>query len=474
MRQTLHPQLEIGACQIADIRIDPKSRDDIPALLIGLQHLYTDEALRNRLFDLLEREVLPDVDPDTGRPGMHLWSILVMGILKQGLHCDFDRLQGLVNHYDVIRQMLGHSVYSEESYSVQQIKDNVSLLTPAVLSRVGELVVESGHRVSKKKPGDWLRGRCDSFVVETDVHYPTDTGLLWDALRTLLGLMQEAAVEDGVSGWRQAKDRRRKLKGLFNRVRRSRTAHPDRVKEFLGGARHLAIQARGTLEALSGMGRMECRLVRMNRIRQYLWYADRLTDQVDRRLLRGETIPQGEKIYSIFEPHTRWISKGKAGRPVELGVPVCVLEDQYGLLLHHRVMWKESDVEIAVPMVEAAREKYPDLGLCSFDKGFHSPENRRRLDELLEDNVLPRKGRWTQADRVRETGSVFRAARQQHPAIESAIHNLEHRGLDRVRSHGVEGFERTVALSILACNVHRVGRMIRDRAREAERRRRAA
>ena len=212
----------------------------------------------------------------------------------------------------------------------------------------------------------------------------------------------------------------------------------------------------------------------MNRIRQYLWYADRLTDQVDRRLLRGETISLGEKIYSIFEPHTRWISKGKAGHPVELGVPVCVLEDQHGLLLHHRVMWKESDVEVAVPMVEAARKKYPDLGLCSFDKGFHSPENRRRLDELLEDNVLPFRGRWTQADRVRETGSVFRAARRQHPAIESAILNLDHRGLDRVRSHGMEGFERTVALSVLACNVHRVGRMIRDRAREAERRRRAA
>ncbi len=476
MRHTLHPQLEIGACQIADIRIDPKSRDDIPALLIGLQHLYTDESLRNRLFDLLEREVLPDVDLDTGRPGMHLWSILVMAILKQGLNCDFDRLEGLVNHYDVIRQMLGHSVYSDESYSVQQIKDNVSLLTPGVLSKVGELVVESGHRVSKKKPGDLLRGRCDSFVVETDVHYPTDTGLLWDALRKLLGLMQEAALEDGVSGWRQAKDRRRKLKRLFNGVRRARDAHgrPDRVKGFLDSARQLIAQADGTLDVLAGMARVECRLVRMNRIRQYLWYAARLSDQVDRRLLRGETIPQGEKIYSIFEPHTRWISKGKVGRPVELGVPVCVLEDQHGLLLHHRVMWKESDVEIAVPMVEEARGKYPDLGLCSFDKGFHSPENRRCLDELLEDNVLPRKGRWTRADRVRETGSVFRAARQQHPAIESAIHNLEHRGLDRVRSHGVEGFERTVALSILACNVHRVGRMIRDRAREAERRRRAA
>ncbi len=212
----------------------------------------------------------------------------------------------------------------------------------------------------------------------------------------------------------------------------------------------------------------------MNRITQYLWYADRLSDQADRRLLRGETIPHEEKIFSIFEPHTRWISKGKAGRPVELGVPVCVLEDPYGLLLHHRVMWKGGDVEVAVPMIGEAREKYPDRKLCRFDQGFHSPENRRRLEELLEDHVLPRKGPWTKADRVRETGAVFRAARPQHPAMESAIHNLEHQGLDRVRSHGVEGFERTVTLSVLAYNVHRIGRMIRDRAREAERRRRRA
>ncbi len=423
--------------------------------------------MRCQLFDLLETEVLVDVDLNTGRPGMSLWSILVMGILKQGLHCDFDRLEELVNHHGVIREMLGHSVYSDGCYTVQQIKDNVGLLTPALLSQVGRLVVESGHRVSKKKPGDWLRGRCDSFVVETDVHYPTDTGLLWDALRTLLGLMQAASREDGIPGWRQAKDRRRKLKRRFNRIRRARQAKaaPESVQAFLGASGQLIGQAQGSLEILSDMDRTESRVVRMNRIRQYLWYAVRLSDQVERRLLRGETIPQGEKIYSIFEPHTRWISKGKAGRPVELGVPVCVLEDQYGLLLHHRVMWKESDVEIAVPMIEEARDRYPDLGLCSFDKGFHSVENRRRLDELLEDNVLPRKGRWTQADRIRETGTVFRGARQQHPAIESAIRNLEHRGLDRVRSHGVEGFERTVALSVLACNVHRIGRMIRDRAK---------
>ena len=60
-------------------------------------------------------------------------------------------------------------------------------------------------------------------------------------------------------------------------------------------------------------------------------------DQVERRLLKGETIPHGEKVFSIFEPHTRWVAKGKAGRPVELGVPVGVVEDQFQFILHHKI-----------------------------------------------------------------------------------------------------------------------------------------
>ena len=61
-------------------------------------------------------------------------------------------------------------------------------------------------------------------------------------------------------------------------------------------------------------------------------------------------------------------------------------------MLHHEVMWEGSDVDYAVPMVEAAQERFPDLRAVSFDRGFHSPGNRVRLDELLDDNVLPKKG----------------------------------------------------------------------------------
>ena len=193
-------------------------------------------------------------------------------------------------------------------------------------------------------------------------------------------------------------------------------------------------------------------------------------DQIDRRLLKGETIPQDEKVFSIFEPHTRWIAKGKAGCPVELGVPVCILEDRHGFVLHHKIMWEGSDVDYAVPMVEAAQARFPDLRAVSFDRGFHSPENRVRLDALLDHNVLPKKGYLNKADREREQGDEFVAMRRQHPAVESAINNLGHRGLDRVLAYGAEGFARVVALSVVALNIHRIGLLLRRKAR----RRRAA
>ena len=187
MRQTRKSQLALGEARIEDIKLDHKSRDDIPAVLLGLQHLYSNEETREKLFSLLEEHILPGTNRNVGRPGMELWRILVMGVLKQGLGCDFDRVQELVNQHRTVREFLGHGAFSQDdTYELQTIIDNVYLLTPELLSEIGRLVVESGHAVARKKPGEPLRGRCDSFVVETDVHYPTDVNLLWDAMRCLL------------------------------------------------------------------------------------------------------------------------------------------------------------------------------------------------------------------------------------------------------------------------------------------------
>ena len=107
--------------------------------------------------------------------------------------------------------------------------------------------------------------------------------------------------------------------------------------------RTLVERAEATLDALRNQGVAEftCRS-----IAGFVAHARRQIDQVERRLLRGETIPHEEKVFSIFEGHTRWISKGKAGTPVELGVPVALIEDQYGFILHHEVLWEGEDVDV--------------------------------------------------------------------------------------------------------------------------------
>ena len=109
-----------------------------------------------------------------GRPGMTLWNILVCGVLRLDLNADYDRLLELVNQHQTLRQMLGHSLFDEgKEYAYQTLVDNVGLLTPELLDKLNQVIVEGGHALVKK--GDAaLRGRCDSFVVETNVHFPTD------------------------------------------------------------------------------------------------------------------------------------------------------------------------------------------------------------------------------------------------------------------------------------------------------------
>ena len=238
--------------------------------------------------------------------------------------CDFDRLHELVNEHRTLRLFLGHGAFSDEEYEYQTMVDNVCLVRPELLAEVGQLIVESGHAVARKKPGEPLRGRCDSFVVETDVHYPTDVNLLWDAMRCLVRATGRAASEHGVAGWRQWRHLTMSVKMLFNQVRSTRRARPEQVEAYLERCRDLVERAQATLPDLALRGATSWKLVN---IEYYLEHAVRQIDHVERRLLKGETIPQDEKVFSIFEAHTRWISKGKAGTPVELGVPVCVLED---------------------------------------------------------------------------------------------------------------------------------------------------
>lgn len=199
-------------------------------------------------------------------------------------------------------------------------------------------------------------------------------------------------------------------------------------------------------------------------------HAVRQIDQIERRVIKGEVIPHADKVFSIFQPHTEWISKGKAGVPVELGVKVCILEDQYQFLLHHQVMQNQSDDQVTVEMVTQAKRRFPKLSVCSFDKGFHSKDNQIALKEQLELVVLPRKGRLSKQAQQEEQAADFVKARRAHSAVESAINALEVHGLGVCRDHGITGFKRYVALAVLTRNIHRIGAILWQQDLEREQR----
>jgi transposase, IS5 family len=216
--------------------------------------------------------------------------------------------------------------------------------------------------------------------------------------------------------------------------------------------------------------------LRIKEIQRYIAHAERQMDQIRRRVAEGETIPHHEKVFSLFEEHTEWINKGKAGISQELGLKVCVVKDQFGFILHHRVMQKETDDQIAVPIIKETKERFPQLTSCSFDKGFHSPENQDQLRGILEQVILPRKGKLSAINKEIENSKAFREARQKHSAIESSINALENHGLDRCLDHGITGFKRYVALAVVARNIQIMGHILQQkelkRLQQLERRQR--
>ena len=283
------------------------------------------------------------VDTNTGRPGMEQWKILVLGVLRLGLNADYDRIQELANEHKSIRQMLGHSGWAdgeEDRYGLQTIKDNLRLFTPEILDRINQEVVRAGHALVKESPEAALHVRADSFVVETDVHYPTDLNLLWDALRTLIRLVAGLCEELGILGWRQSAYQLRQLKKLYRQVQRlkhstsqdpqKRAAKLEDVRQahraYLEAAEALLARVRETRVQLIVCAVPQAILAQID---LYLGDAERQIDQIRRRVLLGQTVPHGEKLFSIFQRHTEWIVKGKAGVAVELGLRVAVVEDEH-------------------------------------------------------------------------------------------------------------------------------------------------
>jgi len=476
MRKVIEEQMQLGEIDVSQIKFDLQSRDEIPKLLMGLQYIYITPELRDIVFDFLTGLTPPHVDPETGRNGMDYWKILVLGTLRLACNYDFDKLKDTADNHATVRQMLGHSIFDQGLlYPLQTLKDNVSLLTPEVLDRINRCVVGFGHDLLGNSQTDSIRARCDSFVVETNVHYPTDINLLLDAMRKVITLISCSCVEAGITDWRQSSQNMRKLKKLYRKaqnLKRSTSQDPKKkaqrelaIQEAHLGYLDLAVsfleKTDTTLEKLRISPLVNIEIVFL--IEHYISHANRQIEQIYRRVILGESIAHDEKVFSIFEEHTEWISKGKAGVPQELGLKVCIVEDQHGFIIHHRVMQKQTDIDVAVSIIKEAKALFPNLTGCSFDKGFYSPTNVEQLSAILDRVTLPKKGKLTNKQKEHELTDEFIQSRRQHSSVESAINALENHGLDRCPDKGIDAFERYISLAVLSRNIQVVGNLLQKK-----------
>jgi IS5 family transposase len=464
-------QFKLGQSSLSKIKLDYTSRDDITKLLLGIQSMSLNKEGQANIFQILEKTINIK---SIGRSGMSLWRIFVLGLLRHVINADYDRVCNLANNHAELRQFLGHGMIDcDDRYSLQSIKDNISLLTEDALNEINIVIVQLGHGMLDSRLTKQLNVKTDSFVVKSNVHYPTDTSLLFDAMKFLINLIGTLANKQEMPGWREYKYCIRKIKTLKRKassIRRS-TSKKEEVtikRERLIEETHqeLMILCQSMLSKLDAtialLKRSDCiKVEQVALFDEFKGHAERQINQINRRIILKEVIPHSEKVFSLFNPFTEWVSKGKAGVPVELGLKVSIATDKHGFILTHKTMEQEQDVDVAIPIIIKAKEHFTNIYSASFDRGYYSPSNQEELSSLVSKLILPKKGKVskTEQDKIR-SDQEYRTLRKKHSAVESNINALEHHALDRCPDRGIERFKKYVSMSVLAHNIHQIGALV--------------
>ena len=297
---------------ISKVKITLKSRDELPAVLTALQYIFITPELNKKVFEILNK-AFAEVDKNKGRNGMTLWEILVLAIVRNSLDTNYDRLQDMANNHAKLRQIMGVYTYFGyepviQDYGLQTIKDNVQLLTEELIDEINTLVFNAGHTIVKKKEEEKLRISVDTYVLETNVHFPTDLNLLWDSIRKVISIILFFSNNYKLKGWRKNRFWLRRLKSAFRLSSKvhSRGGKNKKIRlksvvtAYLEMSQLLLSKAIKTIEKLIQETNTDIKY--KLKLSELVYYKDMLVkhiDLVERRIIKDETIPASEKLVSI-------------------------------------------------------------------------------------------------------------------------------------------------------------------------------
>jgi IS5 family transposase len=475
MRKTFDRQRRLDCPSVGNVSLKLHCRNETIPLLRALQHLYRTPKVRDSILAAMARDVNGRSSAQRGRPGLSYWEILVLAAARLGCGCNYDQLQDLAENHRALRQVMGIGDWESvetgpRRFDWRRIESNINLLRPETIMQINQAIIQEGHRL-EPRAAETVRG--DSFVVETNIHYPTDSRLIADGLRKVLGLAAALAVWFGLIGWRQHRHLYRKARRLVRRIERlaarQGSGDEERLKqpyrELLELAERVLTRAEILRETVRKYGRgggVEALALDQD-LGTFLQRTRQVCNLARRRVLEGETVPHHEKLFSVFETHTQLYQRGKAGEPLQFGRLVLVFEDGAGFITHHHVLPRDQgDRDVVVQQTRTAQQRHRgQIRRGSFDRGFHSPEVQKELAKILEHPCVPMPGSKQAAEQEATASIEFRNARQSHPGIESAIGALQAgNDLKRCRDRTEKGFERYVALGVLGRNLHVLGKLL--------------
>ena len=379
--------------------------------------------------------------PDTGRNGLTAQQVLRSLILMRVKNWDYRELRERIADGYTLRQFA--DFYCQPVPKHDAFHRAFVRLTPETLRAVNERLVQAAVALGLE---DGKKLRVDTTVVQTDIHHPTDNTLLWDVVRVVTRLVGRLA--DVME--------RRIIKGFRNRARAAlRHTRKVRGKDLLS---ELAIeQLRKEIDRCCGLG-------------------DRVIDQARRRVLEGEQVPNAEKIYSIFEPHTDLIKRGKVRTPVEFGHKVFLAESAQGLITQYEVLKGNPSDEVHVePSLKRHKDAFGSAPeLYGSDRGFFSDRNVTSCERggVKVVCIPQRGGRKTPERAAYEKSPAFKKGQRFRAGIEGRISVLfRGRGMKRCLAEGPERFELSVGAAVLANNLMTIASLL---AKRSSPRRRAA
>lgn len=475
MRQAYSNQLRLDTVPISKVELNLQCRDRIVPVLRALQHVYCNSVLTDKIVSLIAADVNKDSRTDTGRKGMDYWHICVLIAVRLGCDYTYDELQDLAENHCRLRAIMGLGSLDDTPFHHKTLRNTFCLLRPETIEEINHAIVEAGHQL---RPDAIEKVRADSFVMETDIHYPTESSLLLDGLRKIISMCVLLADEHRIDGWRQHAHLLKRAKKLNRQIHRIATKkgpnYKTRIKplyrELLQKTALLTQRARGVCPLVGQPDPVVSDMFGPNTLQAFIVRTERVADTTRRRVINGEPVPNGDKLFSVFEPHTQLYKRGKAGKPIQFGRQVLVFEDAAGFIVRGVLMNRdENDKDVAVRETKSLQESFNNkVQRLSFDRGFHSPENQAELSKLVTDLCLPKPGAKQSVVQQSEADEEFLAAQQNHAGVESAIGALQSgNAMKRCRDRSERGCERYMQLAHLGRNLQTLGRLLIAKENEA-------